>query len=452
MRGRILLINPWIYDFAAYCEWGSPLGLLSLAAVLKENGYEVALADCLDRRHPKLPCSIREDAYGCGKYLKTFVEKPPPLRGVQRRYGRYGLPLDVFDEELECQPPPDAILVTSGMTYWYPGPFEAIKRAKAFFPDVPIVLGGVYATLCTDHARKHSGADFVVCGEGELEALQLVDELTGNESDYSRYVGDLDHLPPPLHSLRRNQGFAAILTSRGCPFHCTYCASFLLHPKGFRRRDPHRVADEIEHCRTQLGIRDFAFYDDALLVDSDRHIHPLLDQILERGLDCRFHSPNGLHAACIDEALASKMYRAGFKTVRLGLETTDPVEQRRSGPKVSNESFQQAVGNLRAVGFQPGDITAYVLMGLPGQSPEAVKRSVAFVHECGASAQITLYSLIPGTAEWTRAVHKWGINAHADPLTHNDSIYPFPWCQATLEDFQETKAQALAGNRALVSI
>jgi radical SAM superfamily enzyme YgiQ (UPF0313 family) len=450
VKGRILLINPWIYDFAAYGEWSDPLGLLSVAAVLEESGYEVALVDCLDRRHPSLPSGLREDAYGCGKYLKTFVEKPSLLREVQRRYGRYGLPLDVFDEELKSQPPPDVILVTSGMTYWYPGPFEAIERAKAFFSGIPVVLGGVYATLCADHARKRSGADFVVCGEGELEALRLVDELTGNQSDRLRYAGGLDHLPAPLHSLRRNQGFAAVQTSRGCPFHCTYCASFLLHPQGFRRRDPRRVADEIEHCRTQLGIRDFAFYDDALLVDSAGHIHLLLDEILERGLDCRFHSPNGLHAACIDEALASKMYRAGFKTVRLGLESTDPVEQRRSGFKVSNASFQQAVANLRAAGFQPGDVTAYVLMGLPGQSPEAVKRSVAFVHECGALAQITLYSLIPGTVEWARAVREWGIDAHADPLTHNDSIYPFPWCQATLEDFQQTKAQAVAGNRELV--
>jgi radical SAM superfamily enzyme YgiQ (UPF0313 family) len=277
-----------------------------------------------------------------------------------------------------------------------------------------------------------------------------VDELIGNESDYGRYVGGLVALPPPLHGLRRNQGYAAIQTSRGCPFRCTYCASFLLHPEGFRRRDPLRIADEIEHCRRQLGIRDFAFYDDALLVDSGTHIHPLLDQVLKRQLDCRFHTPNGLHAAYVDDGLASKMYRSGFKTVRLGLETSNADEQRRRGFKVSNEGFQQTVRYLLAAGFLPSDVTAYILMGLPGQSPEEVKESVAFVHECGASAQIALYSLIPGTLEWTRAVREWGTDPHADPLLHNDSVYPFPWCEASLEDFQEIKAQALAGNRALL--
>lgn len=451
MKGRILLINPWIYDFAAYCEWTEPLGLLSIAAVLKENDYEVALVDCLDRRHPKLPPGLRDDKYGCGKFLKTPVESPSAVSHIRRRYGRYGLPIEVFEEELDSQPRPDTILVTSGMTYWYAGAFEAITMVKARFPDVPVMLGGIYATLCYDHAREKSGADYVVRGEGELQALRLVDELTGNRSDYSRYTDSLDSFPWPLHELRRNQGYAAIQTSRGCPFHCSYCASSLLHPQGFRCRDPRNVADEIEHCKQALGIRDFALYDDALLVEAENHIHVLLDEVLRRGLACRFHTPNGLHARYIDPALAAKMHQAGFTTIRLGLETADALEQRRTGPKVNNEDFRAAVHNLRAAGFRAQQITAYVLMGLPGQQAGEVMDSVDFVHECGAQVQITLYSLIPGTLEWERAVHEGHIEAGADPLLHNDSIYPFPWSQASLEDFERAKARATAGNQALAA-
>jgi len=451
MKARVLLINPWIYDFAAYCEWMEPLGLLSIAAILKESGYEVALVDCLDRTHPKLPPGLRDDAYGRGKFLKTPVEPPCAVSHVRRRYGRYGLPIEAFEEELASQPRPDAILITSGMTYWYPGPFEAIKRAKVRFPEAPVILGGVYATLCYDHAKEKSGADYVVRGEGELQALRLVDELTGNRSDYSRYTGGLDSLPWPLHGLRRNQGFAAIQTSRGCPFHCTYCASSLLHSQGFRRRDPRDVADEIEHCCQELGIRDFAFCDDALLVEADRHIHVLLDEVLRRAMECRFHTPNGLHARYIDPALATKMHRVGFTTIRLGLETAHADEQRRTGSKVNNQELRAAVDNLRAAGFRAQQITAYVMMGLPGQSAGEVMATVDFVHECGALAQITLYSLIPGTLEWERAVQEGHIEAGADPLLHNDSIYPFPWSQASLEDFERAKARATAGNCTLAA-
>ena len=451
MKGRVLLINPWIYDFAAYCEWSEPLGLLSIAAVLQENGYEVALIDCLDRHHPGLGTQPRQDAYGCGKFPKRIVDKPTVLSHVRRRYGRYGLPLDIFEAELRSQPRPNAILVTSGMTYWYLGPFEAIKRARVRFPDVPVVLGGAYATLCYDHARANSGADYVISGEGELQVLQLLDCLTGNSSDCSLVPMRLDSLPAPLHELRRNQGYVAIETSRGCPFRCTYCASALLHPNGLRRKDPRRVADEIEYCYHELGVRDFAFYDDALLVDADRHVHVILDDVLQRGLDCRFHSPNGLHIRYIDERLATKMCDAGFKTIRLGLETSSAAEQLRTGAKATNEAFAGAVRSLRMAGFQAGQITAYILMGLPGQSVAEVMQSVAFVHSCGIPVNITLYSLIPGTVEWKRAVRQWGFDSQADPLLHNNSTYPFPWNQADFEDFKRVKALALAGNRSLTS-
>jgi radical SAM superfamily enzyme YgiQ (UPF0313 family) len=211
------------------------------------------------------------------------------------------------------------------------------------------------------------------------------------------------------------------------------------------------VADEIEYCYSQLGVRDFAFYDDSLLVDADRHIRVILDEVLERGLKCRFHTPNGLHVECIDEALAIKMFTAGFKTVRLGLETCDAREQLRCGAKVTNEGFRQAARNLIKAGFGAEEITAYILMGLPGQPLREVLESVAFVHECRIPVQVVNYSPIPGTVEWERAVLQWGFDAKADPLLHNNSIYPFPWSRDTFEGFQEAKAKALAGNRALIA-
>jgi len=77
---HILLINPWITDFAAYNFWIKPLGLLSIAALLRENGFRVTLIDCLDY-------SIKTKRYGDGNFLKTKIEKPRPLKSIQRNYG-----------------------------------------------------------------------------------------------------------------------------------------------------------------------------------------------------------------------------------------------------------------------------------------------------------------------------------------------------------------------------
>ena len=86
---RVLCINPWIVDFAAYNTWIEPLGLLTVAAVLRQAGHDVAIIDCLDRHHPDAPapCSDR-DAYGCGHFLKVEMAKPPVLAHVPRRWGR----------------------------------------------------------------------------------------------------------------------------------------------------------------------------------------------------------------------------------------------------------------------------------------------------------------------------------------------------------------------------
>jgi hypothetical protein len=450
---RVLYINPWIVDFAAYNTWIEPLGLLTVAAALRQAGHDVALVDCLDRRHPAAPAPHSErDAYGCGHFLKVELAKPPVLAHVPRRWGRYGLPLAVFDAELEAQPRPNVVLVTSMMSYWYPGPFEAIRRAKARWPDVPLALGGIYPTLCPDHARSNSGADVVFTGPGESQALRWVDSVAGGEPAHRSTTESTsaDELWP-AHDLRRPQGYVAVQTVRGCPFDCPYCAAHHLAPHGFFPRPVEQVVGELAWCVESLGAQDVAFYDDALLVHAAQHIHPILDAVIERDLQVRFHTPNGLHARFIDLPLARKMRRAGFVTLRLGLETADPAKQLRDGAKVDDPGFARAVEALFAVGFPAQDIAAYVLIGRPRQRVAETQATVAFVHRLGIQVSPAQFSPIPGTAEWQAAVAAGCIPADADPLLHNNSAYPCAHAPADAQAWEEVKQQIREGNRALFS-
>jgi radical SAM superfamily enzyme YgiQ (UPF0313 family) len=441
---RVLCINPWIYDFAAYNMWIEPLGLLTVAAALRQAGHDVALIDCLDRHHPDAPapCS-RRDVYGCGRFTKVEVPKSQILAHVPRRWGRYGLPIHVFEAELDGQPRPDAILVASMMTYWYPGPFEVIRRVKARWPQVPVALGGVYATLCTDHALAHSGADIVLTGPGERQALRWVDRVTGESRACAFSVVDV----LPAHDLRRPQGYVAVQTARGCPFHCPYCAVHQLSPAGFDPRSPEQVVKEIAWCVESLGACDVAFYDDALLVNAEHHIHPILDGVIERGLHVRFHTPNGLHARFIERRLACKMRRAGFVTIRLGLETADPGDQVRDGSKVDDASFARAVQALFEAGFSAHEVAAYVLIGRPGQSAEKTRATVAFAHQLGIQVRSAQFTPILGTVEWQAAIAAGCVAAGNDPLLHNNSIYP---C-ADPQVWKEIKQQIRDGNHALLT-
>jgi hypothetical protein len=155
---HILLVNPWIHDFAAYDFWAKPMGLLSIAALMRSHGVSVSYIDCLNRFHPKSHPSDPSARYGRGPYLKTRISKPAALKDIPRYFSRYGISPQWFREELLAQDMPDLIMVTSLMTYWYPGVQESIKHIKSIFSKTPIVLGGIYARLCTEHAQKCSGA------------------------------------------------------------------------------------------------------------------------------------------------------------------------------------------------------------------------------------------------------------------------------------------------------
>ncbi len=441
---RALLVNPWIYDFAAYNLWSEPTGLLEIGAFLLGLGYEVSLLDCLDRRHPDLAAyRIREDRFGCGHFLKTLVPKPDCVRHVPRRFGRYGLPLATVRRELAATPRPDVVLMTSGMTYWYPGVHFAIVLLRGAFPGVPIILGGIYATLCADHARRYSGADYVLPGDWKgalpalLRGLGLYPPDAPDPAPMPRY---------PAHALRRNQGFAAITTSRGCPYRCTYCASRLLNPGGYAPRPEDDVVAEIAHIVQDLGIPDIAFYDDALLVHSAEHLERILDGVIAQGIRCRFHTPNGIHARCMTEALAHKMKRAGFETIRIGLETISEATLRATGSKTSAEEFAQAVACLKRAGFTGKQVGAYILAGLVGQTLREVLDTIAFAHSLGVTAHVSRFAPIQGTVEWERWVRAGLIAEDADPLLQNH-VLPFPaGAPLTEQEYQAAVVAAREGN------
>ena len=294
-------------------------------------------------------------------------------------------------------------------------------------------LGGVYATLCPEHARAHSGADRVLSGPTLGDALALAAEVTGGD----RRAGGCDDptmWPAPAHELVPRP-YAALLTAWGCPYRCTYCAGHRLQPV-YARRSPGAVLDEIE-AMARRGTGDFAFFDDALLLDADRHLVPILEGVLERGLVVRFHTPNGLHAREVTRDLARLMRRAGVSTVRLSLETVDVARQRSTGGKVTAELFERTVAYLREAGFEAPALGAYVLAGLPGQPLAEVEASVRFVQRLGVQARVSLFSPIPGTPDGDRA-----LPVEADPLWHNDTVYPYLRGAAYVEELQRIKILA----------
>ncbi|HOC60846.1 MAG: cobalamin-dependent protein [Syntrophaceae bacterium] len=425
MSKNILLINPWIYDFAAYDFWMKPLGLLYLGGLLRSQGHRVSYMDCLNPYSPQMiqrkGKSPKRHPYGHGGFFRTIIEKPACLHFLPRSYCRYGIDPDIFRQMLNHFEEVDLVLVTSMMTYWYPGVFEAIKIVKENLPGVPVALGGKYASLCYDHAAAFSGADYVISGPGEKPVLNLLRDLFHEDAARIYDETNLDSLPYPAFDLQEQIDQIALLTSQGCPYRCSYCSSPLFYKK-FLRRNPLLVADEIEFWQKNFGVTDFSFYDDALLVDAENHLVPMLSEVKKRILSCRFHCPNGLHLRSMDANLSRILYDSGFQTIRFGFETANFQQQRETGGKVRNEDLRQAVRHLKNAGYATEDIGIYLLCGIPGQKAADVIDSIEFVQECGAKPVLAEYSPIPGTKMWNDAVATSPFDIQHEPLYHNNSL------------------------------
>ncbi len=422
-RSHILLVNPWIHDFAAYDFWAKPLGLLQIGAILRHAGCRISYCDCLDRFHPHAPASDPNARYGRGPYRKTPLAKPAGLEDIPRTYSRYGIAPQWLIDDLRQLDRPDLILVTSLMTYWYPGVIETIDVLRHVFPSVPIVLGGIYAALCSDHARRHCAVDAVIEVTQMRSVIDRLMRWVNVDSDAAMAVSDFDHWPSPAFDLQRCINYAPLLTTIGCPFDCAYCAAAYLHRR-MQRRAPAQVVAEIRRWHTAYGVTDFVFYDDALLTRADSHVIPILEEVVTDGLPIRFHTPNALHAREMTLAIARLMHRAGFATIRLGVETLDFDHRSQLDKKLTRDQFLHAVACLKQAGFAASQIGAYLLCGLPDQPDQAVAEAVDTVRLAGITPILAHYTPIPHTRLWPRAVAVSRYDLHADPVFTNNAVMP----------------------------
>lgn len=446
---KLLLINPWIFDFTAYDLWSKPLGLLYLSSFLRSVGFEISLLDCLDK-YAEQPLTIKVKKYGVGHYARQVIEKPAELQHIPRHFARYGVSEGHFIEQLLLNRNADAILITSLMTYWYLGVQRAVELVRQYLPGKPIILGGIYASLMPEHAQLTIKPDYLITGPGELKALRLLAEIFELPINEAKFPETIDDFPYPAFDLIRHPDYLIIMTSRGCPYDCSFCAQKQI-AMPFTQRQPEAVVREIRDQFRRYKLPDFAFYDDALFIKKEKHIQIILEKVIKEKLPVRFHTPNGLFAKYLDAELASLLFRSNFKTIRLSFETASEQRREDMHTKVSSADMIAAVQNLVKAGFRAKDIEAYVLMGLPGQSLHEVIASVLFIHNIGLQVRLASFTPIPGTQEFARAVSAGLIAADIDPLLTNKSIYPLNNGEFSYETYRKVRQFTQTLNEAVKS-
>ncbi|MGE5340514.1 MAG: B12-binding domain-containing radical SAM protein [Candidatus Omnitrophota bacterium] len=423
---RILLVNPYIYDFTAFDLWLRPLGLLYIASVLRRyTDAELYWLDALDRFQenafpPGESVTQYTQANGQGKYHRETVERPQIYADIPRTYARYGIPLPAFLDKRDAIPEVDLILMTSLMTYWIDGVRLTLETLKSRFPRAKVVVGGILPTLIPhDLLRCYVNADYWVHGYGEEEILTIIQAENGRvypHPDLTR----IDHIPEPAVDFLSNRDILPLMTSRGCPFQCTYCASNRLNPH-FIEREPQAVYEDIYRHHEMYGTRHFIIFDDALLINKRRRFLTVFQKVKDH-LNVHFHTPNGLHAGEIDRETAETMFASGFKTLRLSFESTREEILARSSNKVSVRQMIQAVENLEAAGYQRRELDVYLLFGFPGQRVDDIREALDFVGDLGVNPHLSFYSPVPGTQDFIR-MQESGVLSTPVNLYETNKIY-----------------------------
>ena len=287
------------------------------------------------------------------------------------------------------------------------------------------VAGGPHLTLDGFRYVRDTGVEYGVQGEGEYVFPQLAaalrdgrstggikgllswedgDLVQGLESDL---IEQLDALPfPDYSSFSSVAGRGGrmeqypILTSRGCPFKCSYCSMPTIMGRRWRHHSPERIVAELKRAREIYGARSFTVVDDNLTLDL-RHVEAICDQILQAGLAMPWNSMNGIRADRLTAGTATKMRASGCYHVWIGIEAADRelFDTINKGEQI--EDVKRGIRTLKQAGIGVG---GFFIVGLPHATREKDLRTIDFVREMGIDAwwfQFVPYPYTPAN-DWVQ--------------------------------------------------
>ncbi len=341
---------------------------------------------------------------------------------------------------------------------------EAATLAKRVDPDIlTLAKGAHFNTMDLRSLELYGDLDGVLRGEyegtcrelgqgkapGEVLGLTWRDaEGQVHKNPERPYEEDLDAIPFPARHLTNNAFYArpdtdelqtTILTNRGCPFHCIYCLANQVSGTKNRYRSVENVIAEIRECVERHGIRNFLFRSD-LFTQNKRWVTRLCEAILDEGLDIDWACNSRVDT--LNPEVLGWMKKAGCWIVAMGVESGDQETLDRIDKKAKVEQAYEAVNMLREAGIKS---SAYLLMGLPWDTPELIDKQVRFAKDLDPDFLEIFYVYpFPGTPLYDICVKEGLIEdgeipraAYADPA--------MPGLYLSMKEFGKLRARAMRG-------
>ncbi len=358
-KAKVALVTTPLLENVAHHPLFPPLGLAYMAAVLEQNNFEVKIIDCpvCQIDHEKLKAelaSYNPDIVGIGSMTPTIVSA-----------------------------------------------LKSAQVAKEACPDTKVVMGGPHATFADkDILTNEKAVDFIVRGEGEetivelaqqAPSMQRIGDIKGIsfrkdkeiiQTPTRPFIQDLDALPRPAYKYVPMQKYRItgktllpIITSRGCPFQCSFCVASQMFGQRFRMRSPKNVLEEIEWLRDEYGAEGIAFQDDTLTFDKKRATE-ICDGIIERKINLPWGC--GTRADVVTKEVLAKMAKAHCNETMFGIESGCQRMRAVLKKGVTNEQCWNAVTWAKEAGMF---VTVSVILGYPGETKESLQETLDFARK-----------------------------------------------------------------------
>jgi magnesium-protoporphyrin IX monomethyl ester (oxidative) cyclase len=400
---KIILINPsskGFYESENYSFF--PIGIASLGSILVENGFDIKILDF--QANPNL-----------------FEDEL------------------LFERELQ-QYNPDVIGIGCLFSYYFPQVKEISRKIKAINPEILVVIGGLHATIFYSRILAHvKSVDFVILGEGEKSLLHLCSKLKNGDKNFEdidgiayredrgikvipkrNFINNLDELPLPAYSLfdldkyythirfRENNRGMYILSSRSCPYKCTFCSMFHSHGSRWRFRTHENVLDEVEFLYNKYHIRHFQFVDDNMTFSKERTIK-IFNGIIDRKLKITFNFPNGVAIRTLDREIIERMKQAGCVEIGLAIESgSEYIRNKIMKKRLSNNKIFEIIELCNEYDIET---FAFFILGMPEENHDTMEENIRFMNKLKGKLFVDYPSILfatpfPGTALYKQCIEE----------------------------------------------
>ncbi|MEM9554091.1 MAG: radical SAM protein [Acidobacteriota bacterium] len=292
-----------------------------------------------------------------------------------------------------------------------PGAVEACRVAKEV--DAITILGGPHTEVMDVENLYHDCIDYVGVGEGATIMPDLADALDG-DGDVSGIPGlvsrefhngpaemlSLEEIGWPerestpielYHSIMADKPFTTMISSRGCPFQCSFCFKQAVDKKSMFRT-PEDVVGEMQYLVERFGVREIMFYDDIFTMKKKR-VYEICELIGKRGLKVRWEAPTRVDL--VDEKLLAAMARAGCVRLRFGIESGDQDILLKMRKESDTGVIEEAVRTAKRVGIQT---FGYFIVGWIGESETQFRSTVDLARDIPLDfASFYTATPLPGT-------------------------------------------------------